>query len=271
MALIGLGAPAAAAQGTGRGGSDQVHAYVDTLAMAGPDGRIARFEKAVCPAAFGLPGKLNDEITDRMRAVAKAAGAIVQPAGCKANILVFVPKDRKQLFAQLRSKRPELFGRLTAQQIAALENEAEPVVAWHIFEQRGADGRPLSGALREGQPLVQEAVTISRVLPSARSELDIATVVLDAKATLGMTTMQLADYALMRGIAQTRGATTGGLDAPTILAILRDKQLGQPAPLSVTALDLAFLKALYGAKNGEFQGAQRADIEAEMTRALPRS
>jgi hypothetical protein len=257
--------------GAGRGLDEQVHAYVETVAVPGPAGPVLRFEKPVCPAAHGLPDKLNADITNRMRAVAAAAGARVQETGCHANLLLFVPKDRNQLFADLRRDRPELFGKLTSQQAKDLATSAEPAVAWQILQQRGADGRTLSGAWREGQPLVQEAVTNSRVTPSARSELDVAVVVLDTQAALGMTTTELADYALMRGLAQTRGDAQVSPPVPSILTIFRDKHSGHPAPLSVTEWDLAYLKALYGTANDAFGAAERGELETRMKRTLPQS
>lgn len=246
--------------------SNSAHAYVSQLAVSAPDGRIARFEKPVCPAAYGLSEQLSAQLTARMRSVAAAAGATVQPAGCKANVLLFVPKDRKQLFTQLRSERPEVFGRMPDSEIRDLQNSSEPAVAWHVMRQRGADGRVLSGAWREGQPLIQESVTNSRLLPSARSELDVAVVVLDAQAALGLTVTELADYAVMRGLAQTRGdASTAAL--PTIVAAFHKKQQGQPVPLSLTAMDLAYLKALY--RTASFDNVRTADVVRLMGAGRP--
>lgn len=268
-ALIALAAPAAAAEAPASDTDAQLHSFVESFAAPDSDGRILRFETPVCPIAYGLPAGLNSEITSRMRTVAGAAGAVLLPAGCKANLLLFVPKDRKQLFAQLRKGRPEIFGRMTDLEIDSLAESAAPAVAWQILKQRGADGRELSGAWREGQPLVQESVTNSRLIPIAHSVLDTSVVVLDASSAVGMTPTELADYAVMRGLAQTREAAGGGPGVPTILTIFRDKRQGTPAPLSLTPVDLAYLKSLYRNVSSTFENPRRADVEAEMKRSLP--
>lgn len=247
----------------------QPQAYLDAVAVSDADGRMLRFETPVCPLAYGLPDQLNSEITNRMRSVAAAAGAMVMPAGCKANLLLFVPRDRKQLLAKLRQGRPEIFGRMTDLEIGALANSAGPALAWQVLKQRGADGRELSGAWREGQPLIQESVTNSRLIPSARSVLDTSVIVLDAQSAVGLTPTELADYAIMRGLAQTREPSGAGPGAATILTIFRDKDRGTPAALSLTAIDLAYLKSLYRSVSATFENPRRSELEAEMKRVLP--
>lgn len=266
--LFGAAAPAAALEAAGGGPDAPVHGYVEAVGVPASDGRMVRFETPVCPKAYGLPDELNSQITDRMRTVAAAVGALVMPAGCKPNLLLFVPKDRKRLFAEFRQSRPEIFGRMSDLEIGALASSSDPSVAWQILKQRGADGRELSGAWREGQPLIQESVTNSRLIPLARSVLDTSVVVLDARSVVGMTAIELADYAAMRGLAQTREPESGDPGVATILTIFHDKQRGTPAPLSLTATDLAYLTSLY--RNAStFESPRRADLESEMKRSLP--
>ena len=265
--LLGAAAPAVAAQAAGGSSDAQLHGYVEAIAVPAADGRMVRFETPVCPRVYGLPDALNAQITERMRRVAAAVGALVTPAGCKANLLLFVPRDRKRLFDELRGSRPEIFGRMTDFEIAALANSSDASVAWQVLKHRGADGRELPGAWREGQPLIQESVTNSRLIPLARPVLDTSVVILDARAVVGMTPIELADYAMMRGLAQTREPASADPGMATILTIFRDKQRGTPAPLSLTATDLAYLKGLY--RNAStFENARRADLESEMKRSL---
>jgi hypothetical protein len=265
-AIVESGAAAAPAQAAAGESDAQLHRYVESVAAPAEDGRILRFETPVCPMAYGLPDSLNSKITSRMRAVASAAGAVVLPAGCRPNLLLFVPKDRQQLLSNLAKDRPEIFGRMTDLEIGALADSGGPAVAWHVLKQRGADGRELSGAWREGQPLIQESVTNSRLIPIAHFVLDTSAVVLDARSAVGMTPTEIADYAVMRGLAQTREAESG---VPTILGIFRDKERGTPAPLSLTAMDLAYLRSLYRSASSAFESPRRGDVEAEMKRSLP--
>lgn len=247
-----------------------VGAYVDQLFEGAPSGAIPLFYKQVCPAAYGLTDALNGAITDRMRAVAAAAGLSVADKGCRANLLLFVPKDRGALMAQLHTQRSELFGQTSDRLLGDPEAGSAPTLAWQLLEQRGADGRSISGGRREGQPMIQEAVTTSRLLPSGRSDLDVAVVVFDTQAALGFTPTQLADYAVMRALVPGTNKAPNP-PVPSILSIFRDKQAGKASPLSVTQWDLAFLKALYADRGSAFTGGQRARVEEAMSRALPES
>jgi hypothetical protein len=260
--------PAMAAQPASGRSDSRLQAYLDSVPASTPDGRMLRFETPVCPMAYGLPDKLNSEITSRMRTVAAAAGAQMLPAGCKANLLLFVPRDRKQLLAKLRQGRPEIFGRMADLEIGALASSADPAVTWQIVKQRGADGRELPGAWREGQPVVQEAVTNSRLIPTAHNVLDMSVIVIDARSAVGMTPTELADYAVMRGLAQTREPASPAPGVTTILTLFRDKERGTPAALSLTAIDLAYLKSLYRSVSATFENPRRGDLEPEMKRVL---
>lgn len=254
------------------GNMDQpVRNYVAAMVKPAASDRIARFEKAVCPAALGLPPDFNAAITRRMRAVAQAAGLPVAPAGCAPSILLFVAKDRTQLVSQLRRERSELFGRMSAEAMDRLATSSDPVIVWHLYEERGADGRSLSGGFREGQPMIQDAVTSSRLLSANRTDLAVAAIVIKGDAANGLTPTELADYALLRALVESSPAEAPNVGVPSILTIFRDKQAGTPAPLSLTEWDLAFLKALYRTSNALAAGAQRGEIEQLMQRNLPES
>jgi hypothetical protein len=248
-----------------------VREYVAAVVKPATSDRIARFEKAVCPAAMGLPPDFNAALTSRMRAVAQAAGLAVAPAGCAPSILLFVSKDRTQLVSQLRRERPELFGRMSDEAMDRLATSSDPAAVWHLYEERGADGRSLAGGWREGQPTIQQAVTSSRLLSANRIDLAVAAIIIGGEAAKGLTPIELADHALLRALVESSPSNTRDLGVPSILTIFRDKQAGTPAPLSLTEWDLAFLKALYRTSNALAASAQRGEIEQLMKRSLPQS
>lgn len=262
-----------------RDSAAKIERYVKTFSKASAGDKIGRFEKPVCPVVVGLRKDHNVEVESRIRRVAAEAGLDVLKPGCEANFLVVMTSDRKELFAKWLAERPDLFGGLSSGQIQALINSAEPAVAWHILELRGSDGRPLgasafprsasggSGSMGS-EMMSQEAVTSSRLLPMVRADFGLAIVVIDGKAAAGATYRQLADFAAMRGLALTDSNAAEKVGAPSILTLLLDKQAERPAPLSVTAWDIAYLKALYGMSNNLRAAAQRSELVQIMNKEL---
>lgn len=80
LAVALLAAPAAA-QGDApivvigqRDAEKQIENFVGALTQASPRGQIARFETAVCPAAFGMSDAQRAAVAERIRAVAAGVG-----------------------------------------------------------------------------------------------------------------------------------------------------------------------------------------------------
>jgi len=243
--------------------------YVEALAVASPGEKIARFEKAICPRSLGLSDSMNREVEERIRRVANAAGISVGSEGCAGNVLLFVAKDKARFIRTLQRDRPMLFGLMTDAEVRALAEQPGDAVAWQMFDQRGPDGRTLNNAgARSEAPSTLTGVTSSRLLPQTRTDLDVTIVVLQPEAFTGATITQLADYVAMRTLLQTRPSGYGSAAVPTILSLLDDKRLQRPAPMSVTAYDLAYLKALYGMSNSLQAVPQRAELMSRMKQNL---
>ena len=121
------------------------------------------------------------------------------------------------------------------------------------------------------QPTVSRARIIRRaseLSPSRRSSLSI--VVVDVKAAAGLTTTELADYAVMRTFAATDPDRVVKTGVPTILGVL-----GQPydkaLPVTLTYWDLGLLKALYSTDNAYYARYQRGEMEQVVKEELERS
>ena len=267
-AALAVPAPAAAQAPPAIDIANGVHGYVGTLLAAAPSGQPTRFEKSVCPAAYGLDAERTALLTNRMRSVAAAAGLPVAASPCRANVLLFITKDRQKLFADLSRDRNEVFGKLPAAQVSELRRDPQPVIAWQLTEPRGADGRALLGGQSDSEPMLQTAVTTSRLLAGARFDLDVSVVVLDARSLVGLTVTEIADYALMRALVPEKLSASVQLPVPSILNMMAAKNAGKPVPLSITDWDLAYLKGLYAKRGVSFTAPDRSRVEEGMRAAL---
>jgi hypothetical protein len=88
-------------------------------------------------------------------------------------------------------------------------------------------------------------------------------VLFDRDDVRGMTLVQLADYATMRGLARTRPVDAAGAALDTILALF-DASAEPPAEL--TAFDGAYLGALYRGPAGVPGLSRVQGVEAELRR-----
>jgi len=100
----------------------QIHDFVKALTDIPPAGQLSRFDFTVCPVAVGLSKPQNEEVADRMRAVADAAGIKVGKPGCKANVLVVVSNDAQKFVDWLKNDEPEYFIGVTPKEKALLKH-----------------------------------------------------------------------------------------------------------------------------------------------------
>ena len=68
----------------------------------------------------------------------------------------------------------------------------------------------------------------------------------------------------MRGLMRSAPQGYAQAAVPTILTLLEDKRLGRPAPMSVMAYDVAYLKALYAMSNSLQAVPQRGELVSRM-------
>lgn len=249
----------------------QIRMFVEQLTPAPVHGQLSRFEVPVCPFVGGLPADQAASIVVRMRQVATGAGIRVAKAGCDPNVILIVTSDKKGLLKRIEKYRPEYFpADWSTWAIHGLEHDASPVAAWQFQGTSWADGRPvmidslaapadISAAQKTTEPQ-------SRLQPSARPNLETAVIVLQRSALDGLTTSQIADYAVMRTFVRTDPRTVRR-GTNTILTII-DAPMGSAVPLTMTRWDLSLLKAVYASSANSYAEYQRAEIEQLMQRDL---
>ena len=227
--------------------------------------QISRFERAVCPAAFGLPPAQAQAVANRMRRVAKSIGLAVGGDHCAPNVVVIVASDKRALIEQLAKQRPDYLGDIPNRRIAELGRQPGPAAAWQIAgPEVNADGMEINTDLNDAAPTNRTITPPSRLTIAARPQFDAAVVVVERAALAGLTTTQLADYAAMRAYAGADPARIRDPGAPTILRIL-DAPMGSAVPVTMTSWDFAFLNSFYAGRRDVTTAAQRSAIGKKMT------
>jgi hypothetical protein len=256
---------------TGQDIDQQLRDFVGALTQAPPRGQLSRFERAVCPAAIGLPPGQKQAVVTRIRRVAQAAGLEVGGARCIPNVLLMVTSDKRAFLEALARKYDYYFGDLSLKQMRRLVHQPGPATAWQLEgPPLDADGVEL-GQGGEAEYSVNRTNRMpSRVTEAARPQFQAAAVVVEARSLAGLTTIQLADYAAMRAFAHTDPARLPAGSPPTILKIL-DAPMGSEVPVTLTAWDISFLKALYASSANLHAASQRAEMRRRMAKDLQRA
>ena len=215
-----------------------------------------RFTLPVCPAVYGLARQQGAFVVARMRQIASAVGMRLANEPCDPNAIVIVTNNKGETIRRLEQRQTYFPREWSKAQIRALETDPSPATAWQFEGLLTPDGIRVAemsdpslidpvdpGPLLAATP--PTSLPASRMRPSIKRDLMTTILVVDAKAMSGLTTTQFADYAAMRTFAQTDPRQSNLSPSDTILKVL-DAPMGTAVPMSVTAQDLAFLKAYYG-------------------------
>lgn len=215
---------------------------------------LAQFQEPVCPAVIGMAGDYAAAIVKRIRYDAERAKIRVAPPFCSANLVVVFVVNGQAAMRNLTRNGPWLFGDLRRDAIQDLPDDPVfkrlvadpgPVHAWVNTETRSAMGDRLGGGDQTSEPsTLHISGGTSRITMEARKDIVGSLVVIDRGAVAGLETNQVADYAAMRGLAQTRPPAQAG-SLGTILSLF---EAGADAPTELTEFDLAYLRMLYGTR-----------------------
>lgn len=204
---------------------------------------MPRFEAAVCPAVFGLRDDYAAEIAARIRANAGRLEIPAEADGCMPNLLVAFMDDGQSFLAEFERAHPGVFHSITASEREELLAHEAPARVWNGIALRwtGASAPP------NGWPRVRASIRgqLNRGFMPEAKDIVTSLVVFDHEAVVGMTLTQLADYATMRGLSNTRAAS-GDAALATILGLFEN---GGGSPDELTSFDIAYLRSLYYAQS----------------------
>ena len=248
---------------TGRGPltTDEALAFTRSISSR-VDRQLARLGVAACPRAIGFPAPIAAEIEARLRRVASHANIPLGRPDCRGNIVLIGVDDGAGLVKALEKTRsPLLFG-LPSDEVAQLRRRVSPARAWSLIELQNEDGVP--GLTPVGALWANlEVRRASYIAPPTEQSIQFAVVVVEWSALPGKTTIQIADYVAMRTFARTR-PTDGTAKVGTILSLFERDAV---PPLSLTRIDLAYLRTLYARRGPRYARQQLREIAQSMEKA----
>lgn len=209
------------------------------------DSPLARFEDGLCPGITGLEREAAALMIDRIRDTANALDIRILHDGCSPNFIVAFVADGEAMLRGMQESSPELFQYLDSGQKRDML-EPGPVHVWSTIEPRTLTGMPI-GQSRElmSPPVMRVAGAHTRIYTTMRNDITAALVAFDREAIIGLNLGQLADYATMRGLAQTRPAGDLAIDTILTLFELDREDPDWAPPQQLTDFDRAYLQALY--------------------------
>lgn len=237
------------------------HNFTNALATpAVTTGKIARWERRVCPLVVGQNHNFTAFITQRVKYIALTVGAPVNTeASCKPNVEIVFTTAPQALLDNVRKNEPDYLGYATSNaQRDVLATVTKPVQVWYMTETVDWNGMRM---VDSGMPLGEEIKWIksngNRINNGIHSGFNHILIVIDTTKLAGHTIVPLADYISMVALTQV-----GSLDAcqplPSIVNILVEgcKQVED----RITQFDLAYLHGLYRLEADRILVAQRNDI-----------
>jgi hypothetical protein len=260
-------------------------------------GKIARWERRVCPVVVGQTPNFTTFITQRIKYIALAAGAPANTeASCTPNIQIVFTTTPQALLDNVRKNDPDYLGYATSSaQQDALATVTRPIQAWYATEtvdligmRRIDSGRSLGGGITmsnfnafaladsttaNSDPISMPDATYarssgSRINDGIHSGFNHILIVIDSTKLAGQKIVPLADYISMLALTQL-----DSLDAcqqlPSIVNILAADC--EHAADGMTQFDLAYLQGLYKMSAGRSLMLQRNDIADAMMDTLAKA
>ena len=172
-------------------------------------------------------------------------------------------------------RRPNWLGFHFEAEVPKLKTMNRPIQAWYSTATHNRSlelnfQKPFAGAQPDtalDNPSATPGAELgSRLRTGMESFIVFTLVVIDTKSIVDYPVGSIADYIGMMVLAQTQiGEDCGGL--PSILELMTPKCRGT-APDSITAGDVAYLKALYSIDLAHDVAMQRSSIEDVMMRSF---
>jgi hypothetical protein len=266
--------------------TEAIQSYIHDHAVVTRTDRLARWDGPICPVTFGGPEPDNAFVTARIKAVATAVGARVDPsAKCRANVEVIFSNYPQQLINLIYKRHPLFVGYHYQAQTKALLTFDRPIKSWYATGTTssalgqaggvstgapGSDVGPGEAVLDETWAESPAGSAGSRLDDSLTAELMNVLIIVDQKQVAGDTIGEIADYVSLMALSQPPTlAACGALDS--ILDLFSPACRTNQKPTALTASDTAYLTALYAANLSLAKGFSESQIVTLMRQRRPQS
>jgi len=239
-------------------------------------GKIARWQRRLCPLVVGQQSDFTAFIAQRIKYVALAVGArFNSEPSCEPNIQVVFTTTPQALLDNVRQHHIAALGYAeTAAQLEKLATVTRPIQAWYATETMDCNGRRqvdtglhvshLTGGLIEGVPTYAPC-GLSRLSDGLQTGFAHVLIVVDSTKLEGQKIVPLADYIALLALTQLNSLDTCQ-PQPSIANMLAVDS--GHAPDGLTEFDLAYLRGLYSMSAGRLVLIQRDEIGDTMLDTL---
>ena len=237
---------------------DTVSGFVADVSAQSANGRLARWDRKICPGVIGLKEPYGQQMIDRIALIATTIGLQVGDPGCKPNLIIVATDDSQAMVKLLVDRNPTAFGKWEdgiTRGRAALADFIEtprPVRWWHVTHVTLADGQTYT---RGSQVLIRQ---VGRVRGTSRDNFDHVIIMIDVSQVGVIRFSALADYVAMVGLAQVDPQTDPS-GVPSVLNLFSARDKGAPPPIGLTGWDVAYLQALYSVDANVNKGDRQAN------------
>jgi len=222
--------------------------------------QLARWVKPVCPAVQNLPPGYAAFITDRIKAVAKSAGAPVREP-CKTDIEIVFTSDPQAFMNGVAVKEPALLGWHYVHQTEQVATVTKPIQAWYVTD----TSNRVESYRDDPYHSAPAGTPGSRISHGQLSVFDTVLIVLDAGKVAGYPVGQIADYLAMLSLSEAE-APDDCRALSSVLDLLSSDCSASDRPQSLTAGDKAYLEGLYAMDPDEIGSLQRSSVANSMLR-----
>ncbi|HEY2007577.1 MAG TPA: hypothetical protein VGH23_01210 [Rhizomicrobium sp.] len=253
-------------------------------------GKVARWEKGICPVAVGQSPAIISMVTAQVKAVATAVGAPVDvDKSCTPNIEIVFSTTPQALLDNIKRDDPDYLGyAMSGSEREALATISRPVQAWYETETVDLDGvRRVDSAKRLGMGITMSnftafampatsgvnrapidlpyatyaRVTGNHINDGTHSAFHHIVIIVDSNKLLGQKLGPLGDYIAVLALTQL-----SSLDACQQLpSITNNFATGcEQKTDGITTIDASYLRGLYKMDADKGLLFQQSDIADKM-------
>ncbi|MDB5472239.1 MAG: hypothetical protein JWR84_3799 [Caulobacter sp.] len=245
-----------------------IESFVETIAADSGNGRIARWDRKVCPGVAGVKPEYAQVVADHIAALSLKVGLEPGEPGCKVNVLVVFTADADGFVKRSLKETPQAYSRYDLEMTSGrkalrrFQGSDAPVRWWHVTHRVTEDGVQYNS----GDQV--QVYSTGRISSRTRDDFDRAIVVVDVARVGEVRFAALADYLAFVSLAQIDPQAEPKTGS-SILNLFADKALGIEPSEALTSWDVAYLTGVYEARRDTRNSdGQKRDITRTMGKAL---